>query len=67
MMEKLDRFSFITDLKRFPSSLLHTDWRPANLPTREGEIGDFSNALVCPAAVKIYRVRELQHLGLDFI
>lgn len=60
----------ITNLKRFPSSLLHMDWRPANLRTRKGEIAavvDFSNALVGPAAVEIYRVLELLNPGLDFL
>ena len=54
--------SAITHLKRFPSSFLHMDWRPANLRTKEGEIAavvDFSNALVGPAAVEIFRVLEL--------
>jgi len=54
--------SSITGLKRFPPSLLHMDWRPANLRTREGEVAavvDFSNALVGPPAVEIFRVLEL--------
>ncbi|KAK0620752.1 kinase-like domain-containing protein, partial [Immersiella caudata] len=57
-----DLRSSIAKLSRFPLSLLHMDWRPANLRTREGEIiavVDFSNALVGPAAVEIYRVLEL--------
>ncbi|KAK4454484.1 aminoglycoside phosphotransferase [Podospora aff. communis PSN243] len=60
----------IADLKRFPSSLLHMDWRPANLRTVGGEIVavvDFSNALVGPAAVDIFRVLELLQPGPDFL
>jgi aminoglycoside phosphotransferase (APT) family kinase protein len=62
--------SAIANLKRFPPSLLHMDWRPANLRTRQGEIAavvDFSNALVGPAAVEIFRVLELLDPGPDFI
>lgn len=54
--------SSITGLKRFSPSLLHMDWRPANLRTRGGEVAavfDFSNALVGPPAVEIFRVLEL--------
>lgn len=62
--------SAIGKLNRFQQSLLHMDWRPANLRTREGEIVgvvDFSNALVGPAAVEIFRVLELLDPGPEFL
>jgi aminoglycoside phosphotransferase (APT) family kinase protein len=62
--------SAIANLKRLPSSLLHMDWRPANLRTMGGEIVtvvDFSNALVGPAAVDIFRALELLQPGPDFL
>jgi aminoglycoside phosphotransferase (APT) family kinase protein len=62
--------SIITHLKRFPSSLLHMDWRPANLRAQKGEIAavvDFSNALVGPAAVDIFRTLELLDPDPEFL
>ncbi|KAK5651225.1 hypothetical protein OQA88_12689 [Cercophora sp. LCS_1] len=62
--------SAVADLKRSPWSLLRMDWRPANLRTKAGEIVgvvDFSNALVGPAAVDIFRVLELLDPGPEFL
>lgn len=46
------------------------DWRPANLRTRGGTIVgviDWSNALIGPAVVELYRVLELESPGPEFV
>jgi aminoglycoside phosphotransferase (APT) family kinase protein len=55
---------------RHQKCLLHMDFRPDNFRVRNGEIValmDWSNALVGPAAVDLYRVLELVKPGPDFL
>jgi len=57
-------------LKRFPSSLLHMDFRDVNLRHNKGRISaviDWTNALIGPAAIDIYRTLEFSQLGDGFI
>ncbi len=54
--------SFLRPLARFPDSLLHMDFRDANLRTREGRIIgvlDWENALIGPGVVDLMRVLEI--------
>ncbi|KAH8881706.1 APH-domain-containing protein [Thozetella sp. PMI_491] len=54
--------SYLCKLGRFPDSLLHMDFRAANLRTEQGKIVgvlDWENTLVGPAAVDLMRVREI--------
>jgi len=55
---------------RHAKCLLHMDFRPENLRGRNGKIVavmDWSNALVGPAAVDLYRVLELVKPGPEFL
>ena len=62
--------NILEGLKRFPSSLLHMDFRDVNLRHRKGRISaviDWTNALIGPAAIDIYRTLEFSQLGDGFI
>ncbi|KAI8414485.1 hypothetical protein FOFC_04097 [Fusarium oxysporum] len=57
-------------LKRFPSSLLHMDFRDVNLRHKDGRISaviDWTNALVGPAAIDLFRTLEFNQLDESFI
>ncbi|RKK93791.1 hypothetical protein BFJ70_g10470 [Fusarium oxysporum] len=57
-------------LKRFPSSLLHMDFRDVNLRHKDGRISaviDWTNALVGPAAIDLFRTLEFSQLDESFI
>ena len=62
--------NILEGLKRFPSSLLHMDFRDVNLRHKKGRISaviDWTNALTGPAAIDIYRTLEFSQLGDGFI
>ncbi|KAH6978982.1 kinase-like domain-containing protein [Fusarium venenatum] len=62
--------AILSGLKRFPSSLLHMDFRDVNLRHNKGRISaviDWTNALIGPAAIDIYRTLEFSQLGGGFI
>ncbi|KAM0344134.1 hypothetical protein ACHAPU_007856 [Fusarium lateritium] len=57
-------------LKRFPPSLLHMDFRDVNLRHNRGRISaviDWTNALVGPAAIDIFRTMEFGDVGSGFV
>jgi len=59
----------LSPLRRFPASLLHMDFRAANLLTGNGRIAgvvDWENALLGPPAVELCRLRETAHPGDGF-
>ncbi|CAF3530450.1 hypothetical protein FGSG_07535 [Fusarium graminearum PH-1] len=61
--------AILNGLQRFPSSLLHMDFRDVNLRHSQGRISaviDWTNALIGPAAIDIYRTLEFSELGEDF-
>ncbi|KAF5230285.1 hypothetical protein FANTH_13931 [Fusarium anthophilum] len=62
--------NILEGLKRFPSSLLHMDFRDVNLRHKYGRISaviDWTNALVGPAAVDIFRTLEFSELDESFV
>ncbi|KAF9767796.1 hypothetical protein IL306_014968 [Fusarium sp. DS 682] len=62
--------TILEDLKRFRSSLLHMDFRDVNLRHRDGRISaviDWTNALVGPAAIDIFRTLEFSQLDDSFV
>ena len=62
--------NILEGLKRFPSSLLHMDFRDVNLRHNNGRISaviDWTNTLIGPAAIDIYRTLEFSQLGDGFI
>ncbi|CCT65439.1 uncharacterized protein FFUJ_02380 [Fusarium fujikuroi IMI 58289] len=62
--------TILEDLKRFPSSLLHMDFRDVNLRHEDGRISaviDWTNALIGPAAVDIFRTLEFSQLDESFV
>ncbi|KAG8423270.1 hypothetical protein J3458_000178 [Metarhizium acridum] len=57
-------------LRRFPLRLLHMDLRGVNLRVRRGRIVavlDWTNCLVGPTAVDLYRIMELEKPGSEFL
>jgi len=57
-------------LKRFPSSLLHMDFRDVNLRHKDGRISaviDWTNALIGPAAIDLFRTLEFSDLDESFV
>ncbi|KAF5563599.1 aminoglycoside phosphotransferase [Fusarium napiforme] len=57
-------------LKRFPSSLLHMDFRDVNLRHKDRRISaviDWTNALIGPAAIDIFRTLEFSQLDESFV
>ncbi|KAM0301432.1 hypothetical protein ACHAPM_005659 [Fusarium culmorum] len=61
--------AILNGLQRFPSSLLHMDFRDVNLRHNKGRISaviDWTNALIGPAAIDIYRTLEFSELGEGF-
>jgi aminoglycoside phosphotransferase (APT) family kinase protein len=57
-------------LERFPSCLLHLDMRDANVRVRCGKIvavTDWSNSMLGPSAIDLYRVLELVHPPPEFL
>ncbi|KAF5965360.1 hypothetical protein FBULB1_12261 [Fusarium bulbicola] len=62
--------NILEGLKRFPLSLLHMDFRDVNLRHKDGRISaviDWTNALVGPAAVDIFRTLEFSELDESFV
>ncbi|KAF5618552.1 aminoglycoside phosphotransferase [Fusarium sp. NRRL 52700] len=62
--------NILQGLKRFPSSLLHMDFRDVNLRHRNGRISaviDWTNALVGPAAIDVFRTLEFSQLDESFV
>ncbi|KAF4946429.1 hypothetical protein FGADI_11186 [Fusarium gaditjirri] len=62
--------TILEGLKRFPSSLLHMDFRDVNLRHQNGRISaviDWTNALVGPAAIDIFRTLEFSQLDESFV
>jgi hypothetical protein len=62
--------NILEGLKRFPSSLLHMDFRDVNLRYNKGRISaviDWTNALIGPAVIDVYRTLEFSPLGDGFI
>ncbi|KAJ4246581.1 hypothetical protein NW762_013523 [Fusarium torreyae] len=62
--------NILEGLKRFPSSLLHMDFRDVNLRHKNGRISavfDWTNALIGPAAIDIFRTLELSPVGEEFV
>ncbi|KAJ4129309.1 hypothetical protein NW768_007846 [Fusarium equiseti] len=62
--------NILEGLKRFPSSLLHMDFRDVNLRHNKGRISaviDWTNALTGPAVIDIYRTLEFSQLGDGFL
>ncbi|KAM0551878.1 hypothetical protein ACHAPJ_008215 [Fusarium lateritium] len=62
--------SILDGLKRFPPSLLHMDFRDVNLRHRNGRISavfDWTNALVGPAAIDVFRTLEFSPVGDEFV
>ncbi|KAL4728338.1 hypothetical protein ACLX1H_005082 [Fusarium chlamydosporum] len=60
----------LESLRRFPSSLLHMDFRDVNLRHNKARISaviDWTNTLIGPAAIDIYRTLEFSQLGEGFI
>ncbi|KID77726.1 uncharacterized protein G6M90_00g034860 [Metarhizium brunneum] len=57
-------------LRRFPPRHLHMDLRDVNLRVRRGRVVavlDWTNCLVGPTAVDLYRIMELEKLGSEFL
>ncbi|RGP81626.1 aminoglycoside phosphotransferase [Fusarium longipes] len=64
-----DARNILEGLKRFPSSLLHMDFRDVNLRHNKGRINaviDWTNTLIGPAAIDIFRTLEFSQLGEGF-
>ncbi|KAI1042325.1 hypothetical protein LB505_003072 [Fusarium chuoi] len=62
--------NILQGLRRFPSSLLHMDFREVNLRHKDGRISaviDWTNALVGPAAIDIFRTLEFSQLDESFV
>ncbi|KAF5970058.1 aminoglycoside phosphotransferase [Fusarium coicis] len=62
--------TILEGLKRFPSSLLHMDFRDVNLRHKNGLISaviDWTNALIGPAAIDIFRTLEFSQLDESFV
>ncbi|KAF5603565.1 aminoglycoside phosphotransferase [Fusarium pseudocircinatum] len=62
--------NILEGLTRFPSSLLHMDFRDVNLRHKNGQISaviDWTNALIGPAAVDIFRTLEFSQLDESFV
>ncbi|KAF4501242.1 aminoglycoside phosphotransferase [Fusarium agapanthi] len=62
--------NILEGLKRFPSGLLHMDFRNVNLRHKDGRISaviDWTNALVGPAAIDIFRTLEFSELDESFV
>ncbi|KAF4434609.1 aminoglycoside phosphotransferase [Fusarium acutatum] len=62
--------TILEGLKRFPSSLLHMDFRDVNLRHIDGRISaviDWTNALIGPAAADIFRTLEFSQLDESFV
>ncbi|KAH7210708.1 kinase-like domain-containing protein [Fusarium redolens] len=62
--------TILEGLKRFPSSLLHMDFRDVNLRQKHGRISaviDWTNALVGPAAIDLFRTLEFSQLDESFV
>jgi aminoglycoside phosphotransferase (APT) family kinase protein len=62
--------TILEGLKRFPSSLLHMDFRDVNLRHKNGRISaviDWTNALIGPAAIDIFRTLEFSQLDENFV
>jgi aminoglycoside phosphotransferase (APT) family kinase protein len=60
----------LQDLRRFRPSLLHMDFRDVNLRHKKGRISaviDWTNALVGPAAIDIFRTMEFSDVGEGFV
>ena len=60
----------LAPLSRFPSRLLHMDFRVANLRAQRGRVMavvDWENAMVGPAAIDLLRVLEIADPGGDFL
>ncbi|KAG8666514.1 hypothetical protein FPOAC2_11628 [Fusarium poae] len=61
--------AILNGLQRFPSSLLHMDFRDVNLRHSQDRISaviDWTNTLIGPAAIDIYRTLEFSQLGEGF-
>ncbi|RGP73844.1 aminoglycoside phosphotransferase [Fusarium sporotrichioides] len=61
--------TILNGLQRFPQSLLHMDFRDVNLRHSQGHISaviDWTNALIGPSAIDIYRTLEFSQLGEGF-
>ncbi|KAM0188348.1 hypothetical protein ACHAPQ_006851 [Fusarium lateritium] len=59
----------LKDLRRFPPSLLHMDFRNVNLRHSKGRISaviDWTNALIGPAAIDVFRTMEFSDVGEGF-
>ncbi|KAI1029295.1 hypothetical protein LB504_010841 [Fusarium proliferatum] len=62
--------NILQGLRRFPSSLLHMDFRDVNLRHKDGRISaviDWTNALVGPAAIDLFRTLEFSKLDETFV
>ncbi|KAF4335831.1 aminoglycoside phosphotransferase [Fusarium beomiforme] len=62
--------AILQGLKRFPSSLLHMDFRDVNLRHKNERISaviDWTNALVGPAAIDLFRTLEFSQLDDSFV
>jgi aminoglycoside phosphotransferase (APT) family kinase protein len=62
--------TILEGLKRFPSTLLHMDFRDVNLRHSKGRISaviDWTNALIGPAAIDIYHTLEFSQPGEGFV
>ncbi|RBQ71002.1 hypothetical protein FVER14953_12763 [Fusarium verticillioides] len=62
--------NILEGLKRYPSSLLHMDFRDVNLRHNNGRISaviDWTNALIGPAAIDIFRTLEFSQLDESFV
>ncbi|KAF5622759.1 hypothetical protein F25303_11961 [Fusarium sp. NRRL 25303] len=62
--------NILQGLKRFPSSLLHMDFREVNLRHKNGQISaviDWTNALAGPAAIDNFRTLEFSQLDENFV
>ncbi|KAF4998182.1 hypothetical protein FDECE_11859 [Fusarium decemcellulare] len=60
----------LEDLRRFPSSLLHMDFRDVNLRHNNQRISaviDWTNTLIGPAAIDIFRTLEFSQVGEGFV
>jgi len=67
--DKKTLLCYLSSLRRFPPSLLHLDFRIANLRVEKGRITgvvDWENALLGPPAVELCRLRETAHPGDGF-
>ncbi|KAF5632382.1 aminoglycoside phosphotransferase [Fusarium tjaetaba] len=62
--------NILEGLRRFPSSLLHMDFRDVNLRHKYGRISaviDWTNALIGPAAIDLFRTLEFSQLDESFV